>query len=178
MHLLRAADRFDPSLQLVLCASAPDTPEIAAEIAGLVERLKTSRGGVVWIQEHAPRPVLRQLLTGALAFLCPSVYEPLGIVNLEAMACETAVIASDVGGIPEVVVDGETGLLVPYDPAEPRAYEHALADAVERLRADPATATRMGAKGRARAVDQFSCASVTRQTVAVYEAAITGRTGP
>lgn len=175
VHLLRAADRFDPSLQLVLCAAAPDTPEIGAETAELVAGLERSRDGVVWIQEHAPRPVLQQLLTHALAFLCPSVYEPLGIVNLEAMACETAVVASDVGGIPEVVVAGETGLLVPYDAAEPRAYEHAFADAVNSLAADPRRADVLGARGRARAVESFGWDAVARATVEVYRAALAAR---
>ncbi len=175
VHLLRAADRFDPSLQLVLCASAPDTPEIAAETADLVARLERDRGSVVWIQEHASRPVLQQLLTHALAFLCPSVYEPLGIVNLEAMACETAVVASNVGGIPEVVVEGETGILVPYDPAEPRAYEHAFADAVDALAADPQRANVLGAQGRARAVASFGWDGVAQRTVEVYRAALAAR---
>ncbi len=176
VHLLRAADRFDPSLQLVLCAAAPDTPEIGAETATLVAGLEHSRGGgVVWIREHTPRPVLQQLLTHALAFLCPSVYEPLGIVNLEAMACETAVVASDVGGIPEVVLDGETGVLVPYDAAEPRAYEHAFADAVNTLAADPQRAHVLGARGRARAVESFGWDAVAQRTVEVYRAALAAR---
>jgi starch synthase len=115
--------------------------------------------------------VVQQLLTHAVAFLCPSVYEPLGIVNLEAMACETAVVASNVGGIPEVVVHGETGLLVPYDPAEPRAFEHAFADAVNDLVADPHRARAMGARGRARAVADFGWDVVAQQTLDVYAAA-------
>ena len=118
------------------------------------------------------RPRLVQLFTHALAFVCPSIYEPLGIVNLEAMACETAVVASAVGGIPEVVVDGETGLLVPYDPDEPRAFEHAFADAVNALAADPARARTMGAQGRARAVGQFGWDAIADETIAVYRAAL------
>ncbi len=169
-HLLRAAERIDPAVQLVFCASAPDTPEIGQETAELIAGLREKRD-VVWIQEHAPRPVVQQLLTHALAFLCPSVYEPLGIVNLEAMACETAVVASDVGGIPEVVVHGETGLLVPYDPAEPRAFEHAFADAVNDLVADPQRARAMGARGRARAVADFGWDVVADRTLEVYRAA-------
>ncbi len=171
-HLLRAADRFEPGLQLVLCAGAPDTPEIGAETARLVADLERSRGGVHWIREHLDPAALRQLLTGALAFLCPSVYEPLGIVNLEAMACETAVVASAVGGIPEVVEDGRTGLLVPYDEREPRAFEHAFADAVNRLALDPRTAVTMGARGRARAVELFGWDLVAARTLEVYRAAI------
>lgn len=175
-HLLAAARRFDPELSLVLCASSPDTPEIGEEIATAVADLRAERGddAVVWIEEQLPRPQVVQLLTHALAFTCPSVYEPLGIVNLEAMGCETAVVASDVGGIPEVVVDEQTGLLVPYDAAEPRAFEHAFADAVNRLAAEPAVATAMGARGRARAVEHFSWASIAEQTLDVYRSVVAG----
>ena len=118
IHLVRAAEQFDPDTQLVLLAGAPDTPEIAAEFDEAFAHLKAKRGNVIWIQEMLPRASVRQVLSHATVFACPSVYEPLGIVNLEAMACETAVVASAVGGIPEVVVDGETGYLVPYDPAQ------------------------------------------------------------
>ena len=118
------------------------------------------------------RPEIIQLFTHALAFVCPSIYEPLGIVNLEAMACETAVVASAVGGIPEVVVDGQTGLLVPYDAAEPRAFEHAFADAVNDLATDPARASAMGIAGRARAVSDFGWDAIADQTIAVYDAAL------
>jgi alpha-maltose-1-phosphate synthase len=174
VHLIHAARRFDHGVQLVLCASSPDTPEIGVETAEAVARLREERGddAVVWIQEQVDRPRLISLFTHALAFACPSIYEPLGIVNLEAMACETAVVASAVGGIPEVVVDGETGLLVPYDPAEPRAFEHALGDAVNILAADPERAQRMGAAGRARAVTHFSWDAIAEQTIAVYRAAL------
>ena len=123
-------------------------------------------------QEQVARPELIQLFTHALAFVCPSIYEPLGIVNLEAMACETAVVASAVGGIPEVVVDGETGLLVPYDAAEPRAFEHAFADAVNSLAVDPARARAMGTAGRTRAVSDFGWDAIADQTIAVYDAAL------
>jgi len=174
VHLINAARRFDDGLQLVLCASSPDTPEIGEETAAGIARLREERGddSVAWIQEQLDRPRLIQLFTHALTFACPSIYEPLGIVNLEAMACETAVVASAVGGIPEVVVDGETGLLVPYDAAEPRAFEHAFADAVNVLAADPSRARSMGAAGRARAVSQFGWDSIADQTIAVYEAAM------
>lgn len=174
VHLIHAARRFDDGVQLVLCASSPDTPEIGVETAEAVARLREERGddAVVWIQEQVDRPRLISLFTHALAFACPSIYEPLGIVNLEAMACETAVVASAVGGIPEVVVDGETGLLVPYDPAEPRAFEHALGDAVNALATDPERAHRMGAAGRARAVTHFSWDAIAEQTIAVYRAAL------
>lgn len=174
VHLIHAARRFDDGVQLVLCASSPDTPEIGAETAEAVARLREERGddAVVWIQDQVDRPRLIALFSQALAFACPSIYEPLGIVNLEAMACETAVVASAVGGIPEVVVDGETGLLVPYDAAEPRAFEHALGDAVNSLAADPERARRMGAAGRTRAVTHFSWDAIAEQTIAVYRAAL------
>jgi starch synthase len=176
-HLLRAAERFAPEAQLVLCASAPDTEQIGARTAELVAALSARRGGVVWIQEHLGRTAVQQLLTHALVFVCPSVYEPLGIVNLEAMACETAVVASSVGGIPEVVAAGQTGLLVPYDPAEPRAFEHALADNVNELVADPRRAAVMGARGRARAVEAFGWDLVAARTVEVYQHVLSSRPG-
>lgn len=174
VHLVNAARRFDDGVRLVLCASSPDTAEIGAETAAAVDQLRAERGerSVLWVQEQVSRPRLVQLFTHALAFVCPSIYEPLGIVNLEAMACETAVVASAVGGIPEVVVDGETGLLVPYDANEPRAFEHAFADAVNAIAADPARARGMGAAGRARAVSDFGWDAIADQTIAVYEAAL------
>ncbi len=134
IHLVRAAEQLDPDTQVVLLAGAPDTPEIARQFDDAFAHLQSSRGNVLWVQEMVPRAHVRQVLSHATVFACPSVYEPLGIVNLEAMACETAVVASAVGGIPEVVVDGETGYLVPYDPAQaddPAAiaeFEEGLAD--------------------------------------------------
>lgn len=174
VHLINSARRFDDDVQLVLCASSPDTQEIGQETSAAVDQLRAERGddSVVWVQEQVARPKLIQLFTHALAFVCPSIYEPLGIVNLEAMACETAVVASAVGGIPEVVVDGQTGLLVPYDAAEPRAFEHAFADAVNVIAADPARARSMGAAGRARAVSEFGWDAIADQTIAVYDAAL------
>jgi starch synthase len=166
-HLLRAAR--DLPGQLVLCAGAPDTPEIAAEVAGLVEELQRSRSGVVLISEMLPRPDVVQLLSHATCFVCPSVYEPLGIVNLEAMACGTAVVASAVGGIPEVVDDGTTGVLVPYDESDPRGFEAGLAQAVGAVLADPARAAAMGAAGRERAVEHFGWDAVARRTLEVYQ---------
>ena len=165
-HLLRAAT--DLPGQLVLCAGAPDTPEIAAETADLVAELQRSRDGVVLISEMLPKAQVAQLLSHATVFVCPSVYEPLGIVNLEAMACGTAVVASDVGGIPEVVVDGETGLLVHYDESDPRAFETALAEQVASLLADPARAAAMGRAGRERAVAAFDWDAIARRTLEVY----------
>ena len=161
--LLRAAASLDPSAQLVLCAGAADTPELGAEVASLVAGLQSWRTGVLWIPEMLPKREIIQLLTHALAFVCPSVYEPLGIVNLEAMACETAVVASRVGGIPEVVSDGVTGLLVPPD--DPAS----LADAINMLLRDPGRADAMGTAGRERAVSEFSWDTVAAQTAALYE---------
>lgn len=176
VHLLRAALDFDDDIVLVMCASAPDTPEIEAETAAAVRELQAARGvdGVRWIQEQVPRERLIRLFTGALAFACPSVYEPLGIVNLEAMACQVPVVASDVGGIPEVVVDGQTGLLVHYEAADPAAFEAGLAAAVNRLAADPARATAMGAAGRQRAIEHFSWDAIARQTLEVYRTVLGG----
>jgi len=160
--LLRAAASLDPSAQLVLCAGAADTPELGAEVSWLVSELQASRSGVIWIPEMLPKKDVIQLLTHALVFACPSVYEPLGIVNLEAMACETAVVASRVGGIPEVVNDGVTGLLVPPD--DPAS----LSDALNTLLRDPDRADAMGRAGRKRAVTEFSWDTVAAQTAALY----------
>jgi alpha-maltose-1-phosphate synthase len=174
-HLLRAAERFHPDVQLVLCAGAPDTPEIAAETTATVEHLAATRKGVVWIRDMLPRAELTQLLTHATVFVCPSVYEPLGIVNLEAMACETAVVASAVGGIPEVVADGLTGVLVPYHAVSTEEFESGLADAVNALCADPVRATAMGRAGRERAVHEFGWDAIAHRTVELYESLVTER---
>jgi starch synthase len=168
-HLLRAARALDRGTQIVLCAGAPDTPEIDREFRELVEELRRSRDGVLWIPEMLPRADVVQLLSHASVFVCPSVYEPLGIVNLEAMACGAPVVASAVGGIPEVVDDGRTGLLVPYDEKDPEGFESALAAALNRVVADPATARRMGEAGRERAVREFGWDAVARRTLRVYE---------
>ena len=178
-HLLAAAHRLDPAAQLVLCAGAPDTPELGREVAAAVRELQDRRGGVVWIAEVLPREELVQLLTGARVFVCPSVYEPLGIVNLEAMACATAVVASAVGGIPEVVQDGVSGLLVPYRESDPHAFEAGLADRLDELLGDPDRAERMGRAGRERVVERFGWDAVARATVEVYGQVLVraGRTG-
>jgi starch synthase len=167
-HLIAAAHHIDPAAQLVLCAGAPDTPEIAEETKAAVSELAAVRPGVVWIQKMLQPAEVRQLLSHATVFVCPSVYEPLGIVNLEAMACGTAVVASDVGGIPEVVDDGVTGRLVHYDAAAEPAFRMGLAEAVNEVLADPERARRMGAAGRERAVREFSWAGMAEQTVEVY----------
>ncbi|MGE2815588.1 glycogen synthase [Mycobacterium heidelbergense] len=167
-HLLAAAHRFSPDVQLVLCAGAPDTPEIADEIRSAVAALARTRTGVFWIREMLPLGQLREILSAATVFVCPSVYEPLGIVNLEAMACGTAVVASDVGGIPEAVVDGVTGSLVHYDPDDAGRYQAGLAEAVNALVADPERAERYGRAGRQRCIEEFSWARVAEQTLDIY----------
>ncbi|MDT4945182.1 MAG: alpha-maltose-phosphate synthase [Pseudonocardiales bacterium] len=167
-HLLAAAADFDPAIQLVLCAGAPDTEEIAAETAAAVDRLSARRSGVVWIRDMLPRPQVTQLLTHATVFICPSVYEPLGIVNLEAAACGTAVVASDVGGIPEVVADNLTGCLVPFHSVEVEAFEAGLAHAINELCADPARAAAMGRAGRERAIHEFGWDTIAARTVDLY----------
>jgi starch synthase len=173
--LLRAAADFDRSAQLVLCAGAPDTPEMGAEVAAGVERLQAERDGVIWIDQMLPKTEVIQLLSHATVFACPSIYEPLGIVNLEAMACETAVVASATGGIVEVVVDGETGFLVPLeqrsgsiDPVDPAGFASAFAERVNRLIADPQLAREMGDAGRRRAIEHFSWPTIAEQTVSIY----------
>ncbi|QLQ11067.1 MAG: glycogen synthase [Nocardioidaceae bacterium] len=168
-HLLRAARRMDPALQLVLLAGAADTSELAEETDAEIARLRAERTGVFVISEHLPAAEVRQVLSHALFFCCPSIYEPLGIVNLEAMACDTAVVASRVGGIPDVVVDGGTGLLVDYDPADPDGFEAGLAEAANRLVADPGLAAQFGRAGRERAVTDFSWTAIAEQTVALYQ---------
>ncbi len=167
-HLVAAAHRFDPDVQLVLSAGAPDTDQIAAEIAVAVAELARRRTGVFWIQEMLPVQKVRELLSAATVSVCPSVYEPLGIVNLEAMACGTAVVASDVGGIPEVVSDGVTGSLVHYDAADPAGYQATLAEAVNMLIADPQRARQYGQAGRQRRITEFSWARIAEATLDIY----------
>ncbi|MBV8928754.1 MAG: glycogen synthase [Mycobacteriaceae bacterium] len=167
-HLVKAAHRFEPEVQLVLCAGAPDTPEIAAEMTAAVQELAGDRTGVFWVREILPIGKVREILSAATVFVCPSVYEPLGIVNLEAMACATAVVASDVGGIPEVVADGQTGLLVHYDTSDAAAFEAGLADAVNELISDRQRAQRLGQAGRQRCIDEFSWAHIAEQTLEIY----------
>ena len=178
-HLLRAAPQIDRAAQLVLIASAPDTPEIAAETRGLRDAAQAAGASLVWIEEMVPRPELIQVLSHATAFVCPSIYEPFGLVNLEAMACEAAVVASAVGGIPEIVVDGETGYLVPCDPeavasdvVAARQFEATLAERINQLVADPDLATRLGTAGRRRVLERFTWEQVALRTVEVYRQAI------
>jgi starch synthase len=175
MHLLRAAEQLPPDVGLVLCAGAADTPGERQQVADAVTELQQRRTGVVWIEEMLPRDKLVPLITRATVFVVPSVYEPLGIVNLEAAACGTAVVASDVGGIPEVVDHGRTGLLVHYDPADPEAFESGLAAAITELVRDPARAAAMGAAGRERVLAEFGWPAIAQQTVEVYTAVLAAR---
>jgi starch synthase len=174
-HLLAAAEQLPPEAGLVLCAGAADTPAERQQVADAVEALRARRDGVVWIEAMLPREQLVPLITGATVFVVPSVYEPLGIVNLEAAACGTAVVASAVGGIPEVVDDGRTGLLVPYDPEDPAAFEGGLAARISELLADPDRAAAMGALGRERVLAEFGWPAIARQTVDVYSAVLAAK---
>lgn len=183
-YLLRAVESLPPEVQVVLCAGAPDTPQILAEVEGLVRGLQATRDGVVWIDRLLPRPELCAILTAATTFVCPSVYEPLGIVNLEAMACGAAVVGTGTGGIPEVVVDGVTGRIVPIDqvqdgtgtPTDPDAFVADLARVLTEVVSDPERARAYGEAGRARARQDFSWASIAAQTEALYtELRATGR---
>ncbi len=167
-HLIAAAHHFDPDIQLVLCAGAPDTPEIAAEVTNAVQELARARSGVFWVREMLPIAKIREILSAATVFVCPSVYEPLGIVNLEAMACATAVVASDVGGIPEVIADQQTGLLVHYDADDPGFFEQRLADGVNDLVTNPQRARQFGEAGRQRCIQEFSWTHIAEQTLEIY----------
>ena len=178
VHLVRAAQQLDCDTQLLLLAGEPDTPEIEQEFTEAFSALKAIRKGVTWVVDMVPIQDLRRILTHATIFACPSIYEPLGIVNLEAMACETAVVASKVGGIPEVVVDQQTGILVPYDPTyadDPTwvaHFEESFAQAINSLTRNPDKAAQFGKAGRQRCIDEFSWDKVADQTIQVYEKAI------
>ena len=167
--LLAAAHRINPQYQLVIVASSPDTPEIGAEVAALAERVRSERGNLVWIGRFIPLEDLIHLYTGAAVFVCPSVYEPFGLVNLEAMACETAVVASRVGGIPEIVVEGETGYLVDYDPEQTESFTTALAARIDELLSDSGLATKMGKAGRERVMQHFGWPAIAARTLELYE---------
>ena len=168
-HLLRAWRDISPEFGLVLAASSPDEPAIGAEVEMLIAELQTTRSNVIWIKEMLRHEDLVALLTAARAFVCPSIYEPLGIVNLEAMACETAVVASAVGGIPEVVVDGETGLLVRFDE---ETFEQDLSKAITKVMSDETLATRYGRAGQVRAAAQFGWDKVAESTINLYRSLI------
>ena len=171
-HLLRAALGIDPQYQIVVCAGAPDTPEIASEVGALAERVRAERGGLVWIEGILPRSQVVNLLSAATVFVCPSVYEPFGLVNLEAMACETAVVASRVGGIPEIVVEGQTGELVDWDETAPQAFEAGLAERVGALLREPERAARLGRAGRQRVLERFSWRVIADRTVELYRSLV------
>ena len=185
IHLVRAIRHLDPGIGVVLCAGQPDTPQIAAEMEEGVRLAQTERPNVVWIGEMVSRETARQLYSHAAVFCCPSVYEPFGIINLEAAACQTPVVASSVGGIPEVVVDGETGLLVPVDlrtddpmsPIDPDRFELNLAGAINALMNDPASREVMGLAARRRAVEHFSWSAIARQTADLYRDLVERRAG-
>jgi starch synthase len=167
--LLAAALELDPRHQLVIAASNPDTPEIAAEVTALAQRVAGERGNLVWIDHFISREELIHLHTHSTVFVCPSIYEPFGLVILEAMACETPVVASRVGGIPEIVVEGETGFLVDFNPADAETFTSALAADVDKLLNDPTLAERMGAAGRKRVLEHFGWPAVALKTVQLYE---------
>jgi glycogen synthase len=175
IHLVNAIPQIDPAIQVVLCAGAPDTPEIGREMAEGVEAVSAGRPGVIWIREMLPREDVIQFYSHAAVFCCPSVYEPFGIINLEAMACETAVVASAVGGIPEVVVPGETGLLVDlelkpgtFDPVDAPQFSSDLAAAINRVALDAGLREALGLSGRRRVEDHFSWTAIARRTLDLY----------
>lgn len=182
-YLIRAARFLPADTQVILCAGAPDTPEILAEVSSLVEELRSYRHGVIWIDQILPRDDLRAVLTSSTVFVCPSIYEPLGIVNLEAMACRLPVVGTATGGIPEVVVDGVTGRLVPLDqrsdgtgtPLDPEAFVQDLARTICEVLADPVAAQRMGAAGQERAAEVFSWDAIADQTMEIYRRVLGGK---
>ena len=183
LHLLAACEHLAPGCQVVLCAGAPDTPQIGAAMRTAVGALQQRRPGVVWIDEMVDRRVAIELYSHAAVFCCPSIYEPFGIINLEAMACGTAVVASAVGGIPEIVVPDETGLLVPFaaqadgEPIDAPRYARDLAAALDRVLGDPALRRRMGAAGRARVLREFTWSAIARRVVELYESVRRGPCG-
>jgi glycogen synthase len=176
IHLVRAIEMMTPGIQIVLCAGAPDTPEIAAEMKATVAAAQAKHGNVVWIDQMVSNVEKIELYSHAAVFCCPSIYEPFGIINLEAMACETAVVATATGGIKEVVVEGETGFLVPieqmkespFEALNPRQFSQDLADRINRLMADPELRGRMAKAGRLRAEKLFAWPAIARETVELY----------
>lgn len=177
IHLVEAIQHLDKGFNVVLCAGAPDTPEIAAEMKAAITAAQEKRDGIFWVDEMVNKPTLIQLYSGADVFCCPSIYEPFGIINLEAMACETPIVASMVGGIPEVVVHDETGYLVPlaqqstspFAPLHPEAYAKDLAYQINRLMGQPVRRAEFAAAGRRRAVEHFSWSSIAEKTRQLYQ---------
>ena len=180
IHLVNAIKYFQPGFQVVLCAGAPDTPEIAEEMKSAIAEAQGEREGVIWIEKMVPKQVAYQLYSHAAVFCCPSIYEPFGIINLEAMACECAVVATAVGGIKEVVVDGVTGFLVPieqmntspFEPVDPDKFSRDLAEKINQLMADEPLRKRFGAAGRKRAVEKFSWSAIAAETKKMYESLV------
>lgn len=179
IHLVNAIPHIDPSIQVVLCAGAPDTPAIAAEMAARVDEVSANRPGVIWIQEMLPKDQVIQYYSNATVFCCPSVYEPFGIINLEAMACETAVVASAIGGIPEVVVPKETGELIPlelkpgtFDPVDPAKFSRELAEGINAVALDPALRQKYERNGRKRVEEHFSWTAVAHRTLDLYRSLV------
>lgn len=180
LYLLRAIEQIDAKVQVVLCAGESDTPALQAELEAMVADLQLRRPGIIWIPGMLDRPTTIAMYSHASVFCCPSIYEPFGIINLEAMACNTPVVGSAVGGIPEVVVDGETGFLVdvrlsdspPHDPSDPEGFVAGLAEAINRVALDPALARRLGDAGRRRVVEQFSWRSIAKQTLDLYKSLV------
>lgn len=183
IHLVNAIQHLDPGVQVVLCAGAPDTPEIAAEMKAAVDLARGAHGQVVWIEKMVDNETKIALYSHAAVFCCPSIYEPFGIINLEAMACETPVVASAVGGMKEVIVPGETGLLIPleqhaespFEALHPDRFARDLAEGINTLLRDPALCARMGKAGRQRVLDHFSWSEIARETLALYETVLAGR---
>lgn len=183
IHLARAIPHLDPDFQIVLCAGAPDTPEIAAEMKAAVHEAQGKRSDLIWIEEMVDKKTVHQLYAGAAVFCCPSIYEPFGIINLEAMACETAVVASAVGGIKEVVVEGETGFLVPveqmaespFEPTNPGKFERDLARKINQLMADPDLQKKFGRAGRKRAEEKFGWSAIAQETERLYQSLLRNR---
>ena len=177
VHLVRAIQYMDSGFQIVLCAGAPDTPAIADEMKRAVEEARAKRSEIIWIDQMVNKSTIRELYSHAAVFCCPSICEPFGIINLEAMACEAAVVASAVGGIKEVVVDGETGFLVPlgqmsespFEPTEPDQFARDLAERINQLMKNPALQEKFGRAGRKRAEEKFSWLAIAQQTQALYE---------
>jgi starch synthase len=179
IHLVNAIPAIDPSIQVVLCAGAPDTPEIGREMEARVAEVSVDRPGVIWIREMLPRDQVIQYYSNATVFCCPSVYEPFGIINLEAMACETAVVASAIGGIPEVVLPGETGLLVDlelkpgtFDPVDPARFSRELAEGINGVALDPSLREKFERSGRRRVEDHFSWTAIAARTLDLYRSLV------
>jgi glycogen synthase len=185
IHLVHSIEFMDKNFQVVLCAGAPDTPEIAREMKAAVEKARRARDGIIWIDKMLDKRSVIQLYSHAEVFCCPSIYEPFGIINLEAMACETAVVASKVGGIKEVVIDGETGLLVPivqmkespFEPLHPEKFVRDLAIKVNALMRDEKLRLRFGKAGRLRAEEKFSWRAIAKETKTLYESLVSAGIG-